>query len=39
VGAIAQAKGVQVLQPFALALLIAVLGAWMLLPRMPKNEE
>lgn len=39
VGAIAQAKGVQVLQPFALALLIAVFGAWVLLPRMPKNNE
>lgn len=39
VGAIAQAKGVQVLQPFALALLVAVLGTWLLLPRMPRSRE
>ncbi|KAH8700578.1 putative MFS transporter [Talaromyces proteolyticus] len=39
VGAIAQVKGVQVLQPFALALLIAVLGTWLLVPRMPKSNE
>jgi fucose permease len=39
VGAIAQSKGVQVLQPFVLALLIAVLGVWLLLPRMPKSRE
>ncbi|KAE8550930.1 hypothetical protein EYB25_007162 [Talaromyces marneffei] len=39
VGAIAQLKGVQVLQPFALGLLIAVLGFWLLLPRMPKSRD
>ncbi|EED16841.1 MFS transporter, putative [Talaromyces stipitatus ATCC 10500] len=39
VGAIAQSKGVQVLQPFALALLVAVLGFWLLLPRMPRSRE
>ncbi|KAH8597897.1 major facilitator superfamily domain-containing protein [Bisporella sp. PMI_857] len=32
VGAIAEAKGVQVLQPFALALLVALVGLWCLLP-------
>ncbi|OKL59638.1 hypothetical protein UA08_05310 [Talaromyces atroroseus] len=37
VGAIAQAKGVQVLQPFVLGLLIAVLAAWLFLPRMPRS--
>ena len=32
VGAIAQVKGVQVLQPIALALLAAILALWCLLP-------
>jgi fucose permease len=32
VGAIAEAKGVQVLQPIALALLVAILALWCLLP-------
>jgi fucose permease len=32
VGAIAQAKGVQVLQPIALALLVAILMTWFILP-------
>jgi hypothetical protein len=32
VGAIAQAKGVQVLQPIALALFVAILAFWCLLP-------
>ncbi|KAM3079672.1 hypothetical protein ACMFMG_006085 [Clarireedia jacksonii] len=32
VGAIAQAKGVKVLQPIALGLLVAILGLWCLLP-------
>ena len=32
VGAIAEAKGVQVLQPVALALLVAILALWCLLP-------
>lgn len=39
VGAIAQSKGVQVLQPFVLALLVAVMGAWLLLPRLPRSRE
>ncbi len=36
VGAIAQAKGVQVLQPIILALLAVCLGIWMLIPKLPK---
>lgn len=36
VGAIAQSKGVQVLQPFILALLVAILGIWLALPRISK---
>jgi fucose permease len=39
VGAIAQAKGVQVLQPFILALLGAILGVWLALPRMSKSRD
>ncbi|KAF1915127.1 major facilitator superfamily domain-containing protein [Ampelomyces quisqualis] len=39
VGAIAQAKGVQVLQPIVLALLGAILGLWLCLPRIHKKEE
>jgi len=36
VGAIAQAKGVQVLQPIILALLVVLFGIWMLIPTLPK---
>jgi fucose permease len=39
VGAIAQAKGVQVLQPIVLALLVAILGVWLLLPKLPKQHQ
>ncbi|RYP31528.1 hypothetical protein DL767_005706 [Monosporascus sp. MG133] len=39
VGAIAQAKGVQVLQPIILALLAVILGVWCGLPRMQKKKE
>ncbi len=37
VGVIAQAKGVQVLQPIILALMAAILGIWLCLPRMPRD--
>ena len=36
VGAIAQAKGVWVLQPIVLALLLACLAVWLCIPRLPK---
>jgi fucose permease len=39
VGAIAQAKGVGVLQPFALGLLGAILAVWLFLPRMTKSHR
>ncbi|GAW14199.1 hypothetical protein ANO14919_035960 [Xylariales sp. No.14919] len=39
VGAIAQAKGVQVLQPFVLALLAAIFLVWCGLPRMEKKKD
>ncbi|KAH7414332.1 major facilitator superfamily domain-containing protein [Phaeosphaeria sp. MPI-PUGE-AT-0046c] len=39
VGAIAQAKGVQVLQPVILALLGVILGLWLCLPRIHKKSE
>lgn len=39
VGAIAQAKGVQVLQPIILALLGVVLALWLGLPKIQKKEE
>lgn len=39
VGAIAQAKGVQVLQPIILALLAVILGFWLCLPRIHKKNE
>ncbi|KAI0382291.1 MFS general substrate transporter [Hypomontagnella monticulosa] len=39
VGAIAQAKGVQVLQPIILALLGVILMFWIGLPRMDKKKE
>lgn len=39
VGAIAQAKGVQVLQPFVLALMAVCFLAWLSLPSMHKKRE
>ncbi|OCL12739.1 MFS general substrate transporter [Glonium stellatum] len=39
VGAIAQAKGVQVLQPIILALLGVILALWLGLPRIQRKEE
>ena len=39
VGAIAQAKGVGVLQPIVLALLAVLLGVWWLIPKLPKIRE
>ncbi|KAF2691109.1 MFS general substrate transporter [Lentithecium fluviatile CBS 122367] len=39
VGAIAQAKGVQVLQPVILALLGVILGLWLCLPRIHRKQE
>jgi fucose permease len=39
VGAIAQAKGVQVLQPIILALLGVILGLWLCLPRMHSKKD
>jgi fucose permease len=39
VGALAQLKGVQVLQPIILALLAVLLGLWVCLPRIHKKEE
>ncbi|KAI0973503.1 major facilitator superfamily domain-containing protein [Xylaria arbuscula] len=39
VGAIAQAKGVQVLQPIILALLVAIFLVWCGLPRIEKKKE
>ena len=38
VGALAQAKGVQVLQPVIMALLAAISVVWLLLPRVPKHR-
>ncbi|KAL4804025.1 major facilitator superfamily domain-containing protein [Aspergillus unguis] len=38
VGAVAQAKGVGVLQPFIVGLSAGILGLWCLLPRMPKGQ-
>ena len=37
-GAIVQAKGVQVLQPVILALLAVQMGLWLLLPTVPKSH-
>ncbi|KAL4875436.1 major facilitator superfamily domain-containing protein [Aspergillus karnatakaensis] len=37
VGAVAQAKGVKVLQPFVVGLSVAILGLWVSLPRIPKR--
>ncbi|KAF2166036.1 hypothetical protein M409DRAFT_23763 [Zasmidium cellare ATCC 36951] len=39
VGAIAQAKGVQVLQPIVLALMAVIWLLWLMLPRMNKKRE
>ncbi|GME51337.1 hypothetical protein GTA08_BOTSDO05339 [Neofusicoccum parvum] len=39
VGAIAQARGVQVLQPFVLALIVGCWLCWMGLPKMGKKKE
>jgi fucose permease len=39
VGAIAQAKGVKVLQPIVLALLGVILGLWLCLPRIRRKAE
>ena len=39
IGAIAQAKGVQTLQPIVLALLVLLLVIWLTLPRIPKHEH
>lgn len=39
VGAIAQAKGVQVLQPIVLAMLAVATALWLGLPRMGKKSE
>jgi fucose permease len=39
VGAIAQARGVQVLQPIIMALLASISVVWLLLPRVPKQRE
>lgn len=39
VGAIAQAKGVKVLQPIVLALLAVIWLLWLMLPRMNKKKE
>lgn len=39
VGAIAQAKGVQVLQPIALALLAVIFLLWLCLPKMNRKKE
>jgi fucose permease len=39
VGAIAQAKGVQVLQPIILALLVVIMGLWLGLPRFRRKSD
>ncbi|KAJ8606247.1 hypothetical protein MRB53_041119 [Persea americana] len=39
VGAIAQAKGVKVLQPIVLALLAVIWLLWLMLPRMNRKRE
>ena len=39
VGAIAQAKGVQVLQPIIMGLLGVIFGLWLCLPRFHKKQE
>lgn len=39
IGAIANTKGVEVLQPIILALVVVVFGVWLSFPRIKKNEE
>lgn len=39
VGALAQSKGVSVLQPFVLAMLVADLGVWLCLPSLSKKSQ
>lgn len=39
VGALAQAKGVQVLQPVILAIFAGITGLWLMLPRLPKEQH
>ncbi|KAF4976131.1 hypothetical protein FZEAL_7150 [Fusarium zealandicum] len=39
VGAIAQAKGVQTLQPIVIAICVVLGGLWMLLPRRPRDKK
>ena len=39
VGAIAQAKGVQTLEPIALAFIAVMLGLWLSLPKIPKHQH
>ena len=39
VGAIAQVKGVQTLEPIALALIAVMLGLWLTLPNIPKHQH
>ncbi|KAJ9617168.1 hypothetical protein H2200_000889 [Cladophialophora chaetospira] len=38
IGAIASSKGVQVLQPIILALIVVLLGLWLIFPRVKKRE-
>lgn len=39
IGALAQAKGVQVLQPIILALLVSILLLWLGLPKIEKKKD
>ena len=39
VGAISQAKGVQILQPFILALMAAILITWLFLPKLSRKRK
>lgn len=39
VGAIAQSKGVQVLQPIVLALLVGITVIWLLMPSLPRQRD
>ncbi|EEP80376.1 conserved hypothetical protein [Uncinocarpus reesii 1704] len=39
VGAIAQERGVQILQPFILAILVACMGVWLFLPSLSKKNQ
>lgn len=38
-GLLAQAKGVQVLQPIILSLLVVMLGVWLMFPRLDKKKD